>query len=509
MRIGLKRWWELGQVARASTRLRRVSRPQDEERVRRELTQRLLGLRGLPQKVGQVLTLAELGAETPGFGSLAEAPSPLAPEDALAEVSRRLGRPWQEVFTSLEGVGIAASLGQVHRGVLRDGRAVAVKLRHPGIAEAVRDDLRALGWLAAPLGGWRGTLDMSAYRHELARMLQGELDYHHEAQALRDAGARMADVPGVAVPVPVDALTREDLLVMSWVEGASLAEGWRWSEADRRALSTTLIRLFLHGCFTWGALHADPHPGNYRVSRGPDGRPVLGVLDFGCVKPLPPELAVGLGRLISLLRGPDATPHPEQLLSAWVMLGFTPELLEPMAEALPAVSRVLLEPFLFEGPFHARSWRLGARLTEALGPHRWNFRAAGPASLLFVLRAFHGLVRHLDVLDTPIAWGPVLDEARAPSLPPPPSPPEARVEGTARYLKVRVTEAGHTRVALTFRADVTAHLEDLLPEDLPRKLTARGLDPVAIGAAAVAAGLRPSELFHLDEGDRHVRVWLE
>ncbi|MHA7631913.1 ABC1 kinase family protein [Corallococcus sp. M7] len=509
MRTGLKRWWELGQVARASTRLRRKSRPQDAEHARHELAQRLLGLRGLPQKVGQVLTLAELGAATPGFGSLAEAPSPLEPEAALEEVSCRLGRPWREVFQALDGVGIAASLGQVHRGVLHDGRAVAVKLRHPGIAEAVRDDLRALGWLAAPLGGWRGKLDLSAYRHELARMLQGELDYHHEAQALWDANTRMADVPGVVVPVPVDAHTREDLLVMTWVEGASLADGWRWSEADRRALSTTLVRLFLHGCFTWGALHADPHPGNYRVSRGPDGKPVLGVLDFGCVKPLPPELSVGLGRLISLLKCPGTPPSPEQLLSAWVMLGFAPELLEPMAEALPAVSRVLLEPFLMDRPFHARSWRLGERLTEALGPHRWNFRAAGPASLLFVLRAFHGLVRHLDVLDAPIAWGPLLDEARAPSLPPPPSMPKTRVEGTARYLKVQVTEAGRTRVALTFRADVTAHLEDLLPEDLPGKLAARGVDPAAIGSAAVAAGLRPSELFHLDEGPRRVRVWLE
>ncbi|RKG87817.1 AarF/UbiB family protein [Corallococcus terminator] len=509
MRTGLKRWWELGQVARASTRLRRGARPQETEDARRELAERLLGLRGLPQKVGQVLTLAELGAETPGFGSLAEAPSPLAPEVALAEVSRRLGRPWREVFRSLDGVGIAASLGQVHRGVLHDGRAVAVKLRHPGIADAVRADLRALGWLAAPLGGWRGKLDLSAYRRELAQMLQEELDYHHEARALREAGARMADVPGVVAPVPVDALTREDLLVMSWVDGEPIAEARRWSEADRRALSTTLVRLFLQGLFTWGALHADPHPGNYRVIRGPEGRPTLGVLDFGCVKPLPPELPLGLGRLIALLRAPGAEADPRRLLSTWVTLGFTPELLEPMAEVLPAVSRVLLEPFLQDAPFHVERWNLGARLTEALGPHRWNFRAAGPASLLFVLRAFHGLMRHLDVLKAPIAWGPLLDASRAPRLPPPPLPPEAHVEGTARYLRVRVTEGSHTRVALTFRADVTAHLEDLLPEDLRPRLAARGLDPVAIAATAVAAGLRPSELFHLDEGGRHVRVWLE
>lgn len=507
MRTGLKRWWELGRVAQASKRLRRASRPQDVEPARHELAERLLGLRGLPQKVGQVLTLWELGTDTPGFGSLAEAPSPLAPEAALEEISRRLARPWREVFASLEGVGITASLGQVHRGVLRDGRAVAVKLRHPGIVDAVRDDLRALGWLAAPLGGWRGKLDLSAYRRELAEMLQRELDYHREAQALRDANARLSEVPGVTAPVPVDALVREDLLVMSWVEGQPLEEARRWSDADRRALATTLVRLFLHGCFTWGALHADPHPGNYRVSRGPDGRPVLGVLDFGCVKPIQPELPLGLGRLIALLRGP--APGAEQLLSAWVMLGFTPELLEPMTEALPAVSRVLLEPFLQDRPFAVRDWRLGARLSEALGPHRWNFRAAGSASHLYVLRAFHGLVRHLEVLDAPLAWGPLLDEARAPSLPPPLPPRAASVEGAARYLRVRVTQGSITRVALTFRADVTAHLEELLPDDLPRRLAARGLDPAAIGAAAVASGLRPSELFHLDEGDRQVRVWLE
>jgi hypothetical protein len=192
-------------------------------------------------------------------------------------------------------------------------------------------------------------------------------------------------------------------------------------------------------------------------------------------------------------------------------MGFALELLEPMAEALPEVSRVLLKPFLERGPFHTAQWELGPRLTEALGAHRWNFRAAGPASLLYVLRAFHGLLRHLELLDAPLDWGVMLDAMRLPAAPAaaPRPPPPLPAEGRARFLRVRLEENGRTRVELTFRAEVTRHLVELLPDDLPPKLAARGLDAEAIAARALAEGLPPSQLFGLDEDGKCVRVWLE
>jgi predicted unusual protein kinase regulating ubiquinone biosynthesis (AarF/ABC1/UbiB family) len=289
------------------------------------------------------------------------------------------------VLGDIDPVGRAASLGQVHRARLRDGTSVAVKVQYPGIREAVRSDLNLLGWLSAPVGNLRRGFDMRAYRRVLRQCLDEELDYRHEAdnQAafFRFAGAE----PGLAVPELFPEFVTETVLVSSWEDG----DDWdtvraKWTVDEKRRLAEELLAVFLRGIFDRGMMHADWHPGNVRFRRGGRSPQVL-LYDFGCVLRMPRQQSDALLRLIRATMREDESPWPPM-----IALGFDREFLEPIAAKLPALCRVLFEPFLVEYRYDLADWRLAERVGDILGDDRWNFRIAGPADLILLLRAWHG-----------------------------------------------------------------------------------------------------------------------
>jgi len=504
----IKRLWRVGLLARdlAGVRLRRKGKGADD--ARRRLVERLGSLHGLPQKMGQLLALA--GPDGPSsFAPLTESRSTLPLSAALDLLEASLGRPWADCFRSIDPEGIAASLGQVHRAILRDGRPAAVKIQYPDSAANVAADLGALDWLSLPFGGLRGGFDLAAYRREVGGMLRQELDYRQEAESLRRFGALAAGCDAVVVPEVIDELSTVGVLTMTWLEGEPFEAVRSWPEDDRRQAAVALLRLFLHSAFTWRFLHADPHPGNYRFLR--DGNSVrVGVLDFGCVVPLEEDRAQALVRLVQGASSSSA----QQVLVDYLALGFNPHLLEPMAHLLPAVTQVVFEPFATERPFSLSAWRLSERVESLLGPFRWNFRFAGPAGLIFVVRAYLGLIRYLQALKVDLDWsevwrgsvGPV-QEAAGPAADKPPAAGGCKV--LSRHLRVAVWEAGQVRVDLSFKAVLAESLPDLIPDELGEKLRARGLDVQRIAEEAVGRDFAPGELFRLTEASKLVRVWLE
>lgn len=483
----------------------------------RELASRLLELRGLPQKLGQTLALGELDAADGRWSGLTEGPAPLTAEASLAEIERGLGGPAAHYFREVAGVGTGASLGQVHRGVLHDGRVVAVKIQYPGIADAVRADLAALRLLDRTCRPLAGRLDLTGLRTELARILAEELDYGREAEMQRAFAALAAGIPGLVVPGLVDELCSGQMLVMDWIDGARFAEARQWRRAERERLGEILLRTFLHSCFDSGLLHADPHPGNYRYLRGLEGGPRVALLDYGCTKTLAPGFIAGVRRAIGRVQAQGVKARADELLEDFVRLGFSGDLLEPMADRLPAVAATLFEPFAAAGAFSLRDWQPGARLASILGEFRWNFRCAGAPDLLLVIRAYRGLIAYLQALDCPLPWRAILEEVvatlegdvRASDGDISTAAVEGRRSMGANHLRIRVSHDRRTKVDLTFRAAVAEHLCEILPEDLQPRLEARGIDVGAIAREAAAAGYAPCELFRLDEAGKEVRVWLE
>ncbi len=193
----------------------------------------------------------------------------------------------------------SASLGQVHHAVLRDGRAVAVKVQRPGIRARIRDDLEVLGDVAAFLdehteAGER--YHFAATLQQLRRAIVGELDYRQEARNLEALGENLRGFERIVVPAPIEDYTTSRVLTMEYVRGRKITalSPLRRLEVDGEGLADELFRAYLRQILVDGFFHADPHPGNVFLTD--DGR--LALIDLGMVAHLGPALQERLLRLI-------------------------------------------------------------------------------------------------------------------------------------------------------------------------------------------------------------------
>jgi predicted unusual protein kinase regulating ubiquinone biosynthesis (AarF/ABC1/UbiB family) len=226
--------------------------------------------------------------------------SPLPFSEIRPAVEEALGLKLGQAFAEFEETPLGgASLAQVHRARLRDGRPVAVKVQRPGIADGIRADLDALASLAGRADRWTDLgrrMRFSDWVHEFRKTLLAELDYRLEAENLERFGARLAGYPELTVPQPVWDYTRPTLLTMDLVDGVKATElsGLRRTEQDLGALASALMRGYLDQVFVHGEIHADPHPGNLLVTR--DGR--IALLDLGMVAHVPPRRREQLLKLL-------------------------------------------------------------------------------------------------------------------------------------------------------------------------------------------------------------------
>jgi predicted unusual protein kinase regulating ubiquinone biosynthesis (AarF/ABC1/UbiB family) len=252
--------------------------------------------KGALMKAGQMLSFVPLGAAVPAENRRiyqaamsrlqADAP-PMAPELTAAVIERELGAPADEVFAHFEPLPFAAaSIGQVHRARLHDGTKVAVKVQYPGVAEAIRADLKNAELLAVFFQLLRSAvpgftrIDPRAVAAEISERITEELDYQLEASRQRQFASAYRGHPFIRVPQVFEALSTRRVLTQQ------LAEGLRWSEALmadsdlRDAWGEAIFRFVFGSMRRLGLFNADPHPGNYLFHD--DGS--VSFLDFGCVK---------------------------------------------------------------------------------------------------------------------------------------------------------------------------------------------------------------------------------
>jgi predicted unusual protein kinase regulating ubiquinone biosynthesis (AarF/ABC1/UbiB family) len=313
----------LGFAGRATLGLGRRLGGAPAEQVSEQLQQRaaeqlfkVLGeLKGGAMKFGQALSLFEavLPDEIAGpyreqLTRLQEAAPPMPTSRVHAVLARELGADWRQQFQSFSNrPAAAASIGQVHRGVWADGRPVAVKVQYPGADEALRSDLRQIGRLSKVIAPLAGGMDVGSLVDELTERISEELDYTLEAAAQAQAAAGFAGDDEFCVPEVLAATSK--VMVSEWVEGRSLATAGELSEAERNEIGLRYVRFLFAGPSRVGLLHADPHPGNFKVM--PDGR--LGVIDFGLVARLPDGLPAAMGRILRIAERGDAHETAQQL----------------------------------------------------------------------------------------------------------------------------------------------------------------------------------------------------
>ncbi|MFT2015205.1 ABC1 kinase family protein [Streptomyces sp. 796.1] len=345
------------------------------EIVARELQQRtaeqlfkVLGeLKGGAMKLGQAMSVFESALPEEiakpyraALTKLQEAAPPMPTRSVHAALADRLGADWRELFLEFsDKPAAAASIGQVHRAVWHDGRDVAVKVQYPGAGEALLSDLTQLGRFSRLLGPLMPGIEIKPLIAELRNRVAEELDYELEAEAQCIYAEEFVGDPDFTVPGVVH--QSDQVLITEWMEGIPLSEVIANGTREQRDRAGQLLTLFLFsGVARTGLLHADPHPGNFRLVVGdaPDGPPEkwkLGVMDFGTVDRLPDGLPPHIGVTLRMLLDGEGDEVQELLREE----GFIRQDLQLDSEALMEYLLPIIEPAQQEEFTFTREWIRG------------------------------------------------------------------------------------------------------------------------------------------------------
>ncbi|MDT0494643.1 AarF/ABC1/UbiB kinase family protein [Streptomyces griseus] len=425
----------LGFAGRATWGLGKRIGGRSAELVAREVQQRTadqlfktLGeLKGGAMKLGQALSVFEsaLPEEVAGpyraaLTKLQEAAPPLPAHTVHAVLAERIGEDWRDCFLEFEDKpSAAASIGQVHRGVWHDGREVAVKVQYPGAGEALLSDLAQLSRFARLLGPLVPGMDIKPLIKEMRDRVAEELDYELEARSQREHAAEFADDPDVVIPGVVH--QGDQVLVTEWIDGIPLADVIADGTKEQRDRAGQLLARFLFsGPARTGLLHADPHPGNFRLlppaaeaeESNPDGSDTpdgsgdpggsgapgllskegasagawrLGVLDFGTVDRLPGGLPGTIGGSLRMtLEGNAAAVYGLLREEGFVKESVDLEPDEVLDYLLPIIEPAQVEEFTF-----SRGWLRdqAARIADPRSPaHQLGRQLNLPPSYLLIHR---------------------------------------------------------------------------------------------------------------------------
>src|SRR3954465_7192197 len=248
---------------------------------------------GAAMKVGQVASFIDLGGLPPEaqdafqrkLAELRDSAPRVSFKDMRKVIEADYGEPLKKVFASFDETPVAAaSIGQVYRARLHDGRDVAVKVQYPGVAQAVRADLQNVGLLLRAAKRMAPGLDPKGMAREIRERMTEELDYEHEAQSQRAFARAWRDHPFVVIPDVVTSLSREHVLVTEWIDGIGFEDVKALDQAARDRFGEIVFRFFFGSLYRMGHFSGDPHPGNYLLM--PDGR--VAFMDFGMTKRVSP-----------------------------------------------------------------------------------------------------------------------------------------------------------------------------------------------------------------------------
>jgi predicted unusual protein kinase regulating ubiquinone biosynthesis (AarF/ABC1/UbiB family) len=252
-------------------------------------------MKGAAMKMGQVLSFLDVGLVPEEYrdefqrklGELRDAAPNVRFSDMRKVLESELGEPLSDTFASFDEEPVAAaSIGQVYRALLPDGREVAVKVQYPGVAQAVRADMQNLGMILRLMKQIAPGLDVKATAEEVRDRIGDELDYELEAQNQRSLARIFRGHPFIAVPDVVTGLSREKVLVTEFVHGAGFDAIKEMDQATRDRVGEIVFRFFFGCMYRHHQFSGDPHPGNFMLMD--DGK--VAFLDFGLFKVMQKEL---------------------------------------------------------------------------------------------------------------------------------------------------------------------------------------------------------------------------
>jgi predicted unusual protein kinase regulating ubiquinone biosynthesis (AarF/ABC1/UbiB family) len=360
-----------------------------------EMRKTLGELKGAAMKVGQMLATDPELLPPEMVEELSQLQHSAPPMDigVVREViESALEKRLEDLFDdfSNEPIG-AASIGQVHKARTRDGLDVAVKVQYPGISDTIRSDMKNLGSLLVLARAGLPKERVDAYLDEVTTVIERESDYVNEANNLERFQVVLKNVPGVRVPIPVHEMTKKNVLVMELFKGTRL-EDWlaRAPQEQKTEQGRRLLRAYLEMIHGHGALHADPHPGNFLVlDQSPesdvDGVPAIGMLDLGCVRDYPTEYMDGMLELLAALWRHDL----DDLQATWRRLGFIDKGVDP--DLVYEWLSLVFSPLLTNQVTDFGTWKVQEDVLKFVLENPRIKLFAPPREAIFYLRVLAGL----------------------------------------------------------------------------------------------------------------------
>ena len=381
-------------------------------------------LKGGAMKFGQAMSVFEAalpenlaGPYRETLTKLQEAAPPLPARTVHRVLARELGADWRDRFREFDDApAAAASIGQVHRATWADGREVAVKVQYPGAGDALLSDLTQIGRMSRLVGVLVPGLEVKPLVAELKARVTEELDYALEARSQQAFATAYDGDPDVLVPHVVDGT--QQVLVTEWVDGTPLSRIIANGPQEKRDRAGLLLTRFLFsGPGRAGLLHADPHPGNFRLHD--DGR--LVVLDYGAVNRLPDGLPAPIGPLLRLAVDGDAQGVFDGLRAE----GFVRPGVDLDAERLLSYLAPILDPAREETFRFSRSWlrSQAVRVGDPRSPaYSTGLRLNLPPEYLLIHRVTAGTIGVLCQLEAEAGWRAELADWLPGFAPPTPAP---------------------------------------------------------------------------------------
>ena len=384
---------------------------QFELRTAEQVAEALGGMKGAFMKLGQMASYLDVGLPDHAREALAglqqDAP-PMSAELAAGVIERELGERPERLFLEWDPAPLAsASIGQVHRAITRDGRAVAVKVQYPGVDEAIAADLDSAGVVFGAMGLAFSGFDPGPLVEEIRARVIEELDYANEARNQQLFADTYRDHPFIHVPDVVTELSTPRVLTTDLAEGVRFEEMAGWSQDERNRAAEAIYRFVFRSLYRLNAFNGDPHPGNYLFQ--PGGRVTF--LDFGLVKHFTqPEIETFGDMIRALVLEGDTGRYRRIIESIGLLKPGTPVSDEQVHEYFSHFYEFVLHD---EEVTITPEWSTAAvsRFFDPTGPHGPIIKAANlPPSFVIIQRINLGLMAILGDLRATANFRRIADE---------------------------------------------------------------------------------------------------
>jgi predicted unusual protein kinase regulating ubiquinone biosynthesis (AarF/ABC1/UbiB family) len=476
--------------------------------LKRAYREKLAQLRGIPLKVSQMLSMGDHD-EADAYREVIEKLEPY-PISAWSELIRN-NMAFQEQVKAISEEGISASLGQVHKVLLKDGSEMALKLKYPEIDQDMNLDSALLGLVQTNFEAFKTQeFKLPDYQKVLNRELKEEMDYSKEASKQIELHKIFEDHIQIVIPEVHSSLSNQTMIVMDWE--SSIPYDQFKTQVNREDLIVAmrlLCEFYFKLVFEEGWLYADPNPGNFGFRKEGDHVQLV-VYDYGSVVPFEKAQALTLLKMLKIIDQGEGDIYP------WFgELGFQMEILKPLRSQLMAFTDLIFEPFLSSGRYHLKTWSRKERAKDILGDQRWNFMLAAPPELIFFMRSLQTLFFYGDKFAVGIFLRPYIEQQWSQNKA---ALQELRVEvsdedfldfSMAKNLHLHVTQNGKTKVQLALPRSSVECLDEIMDEELVNKIQEEGIELDKIVQKTRRFGYRAGELFSVQKGDKKIRIYLE